>query len=161
MNDVNSRASTPPVTTHHASSAESFWVVGDRVSLRGQLAGTDLHAIDVEVPPGSGTPPHTHAYAEIFRVLRGTLRIWSLVDGVPQDVDAGPGDVITIPAHAPHGYRNAGTEAAVFMAIVDGQAIRFFRAMASSEPVIGPPGPDVVNRIMALTAAHGVEMLAA
>ncbi|HZW46249.1 MAG TPA: cupin domain-containing protein [Microvirga sp.] len=161
MNDITSGASASSVATHRASSAESFWVVGDRVSLRGQLAGTDLHVVDVEVPPGSGTPPHTHAYAEIFRVLQGTLRIWSLADGVPQEIDAGPGDVITIPAHAPHAYRNAGTTPAVFMAIVNGQAVRFFQAMASSEPVVGPPGPDVVGRIMALTAEHGVKMLAA
>lgn len=160
MNDINSGAQAPSVAIHPASSAESFWVVGDKVSLRGQLAGTDLHVIDVEVPPGSGTPPHTHAYAEIFRVLQGTLRIWSLADGAPQEVDAGPGDVITIPAHAPHAYRNVGTEPAVFMAIVDGQAIRFFQAMASSEPVVGPPGPNVISRIMTVTAEHGVKMLA-
>lgn len=159
MNNINNGAGAASVTTHWVSSAESFWVVGDKVSLRGQLAGTDLHVIDVEVPPGSGTPPHAHSYAEIFRVLQGTLRIWSLVNGTPQEVDAAPGDVITIPAQAPHAYRNAGTEPAIFTAIVDGQAIRFFRAMASSEPVVGPPTPDVIKRIMAVTAEHSVTML--
>lgn len=160
MSNISNGAGAASVTTHRVAGAESFWVVGDKVSLRGQLAGTDLHVIDVEVPPGSGTPPHTHTYAEIFRVLKGTLRIWSLVNGAPQEIDAAPGDVITIPADAPHAYRNAGAEPALFTAIVDGQAIRFFRAMASNEPVIGPPSPDVINRIMAVTAEHGVKMLA-
>ncbi|MER9879111.1 cupin domain-containing protein [Mesorhizobium sp. M0118] len=62
-------------TVHPADSVQGFWVMGDQVAVRAKLAGTALNVIDVTVPPGSGTPPHTHPSAEIFRILEGTLTI--------------------------------------------------------------------------------------
>ncbi len=142
-----------------ASASSSFWVLGDQLSIRGNVDGTPLNVVDVTVLPGSGTPPHSHASAEIFRILEGTIRIWSMVDGAPIETDATAGDVVTIAPHAPHGYRNATTEPAKLMAIVDDQMVAFFRDAASDQAPEGPPTPEVIGRIMALTARHGITML--
>ncbi|TCV72649.1 cupin domain-containing protein [Neorhizobium sp. S3-V5DH] len=146
---------------HPAASAGVFWVMGDQVMKRGKLEGTGFNVIDVLVPPGSGTPPHMHASPEIFRILEGTLTIWSMVEGGPAEVEAVAGDVVTIPAHAPHAYRNSSSEPAIMMAIVDDGMMGFFEAAASHEPPAGPPTPEVIERTMALTETHGIHILQA
>lgn len=148
-------------TIHPAISAPSFWVMGDQVSMRAKLGGTALNVIDVTVPPGSYTPPHTHPSAEIFRVLHGTLTIWTVIDGEPCEHEAGPGDVVTIPASAPHGYRNAGSGPVIFTAIVDDEMIAFFEEAASKNAPSGPPTDDMVDRITELTRRHGIRILQA
>ncbi|MBO9628954.1 MAG: cupin domain-containing protein [Shinella sp.] len=148
-------------TVHPLKEAESFWVMGDRVAKRGKLEGTAFNVIDVIVPPGSGTPPHTHASPEIFRILEGSVRIWSMVNGVDGETEAFPGDVVMIPAHAPHGYRNTGAAPALMMSIVDDRMMGFFEAAAASEAPSGPPTPEMIGRVMSLTATHGINILQA
>lgn len=146
---------------HPAASAPSFWVMGDQVTVRAKLHGTALNVIDVRVPPGSGVPPHTHASAEIFRVLEGTLTIWRMIDGVAGEHEARPGDVVTIPGNAPHGYRNIGSGSCVFTAIVDDEMVAFFEEAASRQAPSGPPTADVVRHIMELSGRHGIQILQA
>lgn len=148
-------------TVHPADSVQSFWVMGDQVAVRAKLAGTALNVIDVTVPPGSGTPPHTHPSAEIFRILEGTLTMWTVIDGVAQEYEVEPGDVVTIPGNAPHGYRNAGPVPAMFMAIVDDEMIAFFEEAASKDAPSGPPTADMINRVIELTGRHGIQILQA
>ncbi|WP_245525702.1 cupin domain-containing protein [Mesorhizobium sp. M00.F.Ca.ET.216.01.1.1] len=146
---------------HPAVSARGFWVMGDQVTVRAKLVGTALNVIDVTVPPGSGTPPHTHSSAEIFRILEGTLTIWTMIDGVAREYEAEPGDVVTIPGDAPHGYRNAGSVSATFMAIVDDDMIAFFEEAASKDAPSGPPTAEMVSRVIELTGRHGIQILQA
>lgn len=153
---MNSNASA---TVHTAAATNTFWVLGDQVSIRGNLEGTPLNIVDVMVPPGSGTPPHFHASAEIFRILEGSVRIWRMVDGKPDETDAKAGDVVTIAANAPHGYQNVSGAPARMMAIVDDQMLGFFLAAASTDAPSGPPTADAIGRIMSLTASHGISML--
>jgi quercetin dioxygenase-like cupin family protein len=145
---------------HPARETRSFWVMGDRVALRARLPGPNLWVVDVEVPPGSGVPPHSHASPEVFIVQDGVVRFWTNVGGVPQEVDAGPGDVLTVPAHAPHGYRNASGAAARFTGLVDDSMAAFFEAAARDvPPPPGPPPAEEIGRIMALAARSGITML--
>ncbi|MBW9053939.1 cupin domain-containing protein [Rhizobium mesosinicum] len=146
---------------HPLAAADTFWVMGDQVRKRGKLEGTAFNVIDVIVPSGSGTPPHTHASPEIFRILEGTVRIWSMAGGKPVETNAAAGDVVTIPAHAPHAYQNVGPVQAIMMAIVDDDMIAFFEAAASNEAPKGPPTPEAIGRIMSLTASHGIKILQA
>jgi len=152
----NSSAKVHPLAT-----ADTFWVMGDQVRKRGKLEGTAFNVIDVIIPSGSGTPPHTHASTEIFRILEGTVRIWSMIGGKPVETDAVAGDVVTIPAHAPHAYQNISPVPAVMMSIVDDDMIAFFEAAASNEAPKGPPTPEAIGRIMSLTATHGINILQA
>ena len=149
------------VELHAKEYANGFWVAGDRVTVRAKLDGTTLNVIDVMVPPGSGTPPHAHRSAEIFRVLEGSLTIWSMVGGVAREHAAGPGDVVTIPANVPHGYRNASAKPALFTAIVEDQMIAFFTEAAAKEAPSGPPTAEMISRLVELTERHQIQLLQA
>ena len=55
--------------------------------------------------PGYATPMHWHPYVECLFVLEGAMEAW--LEG--QDpVRLGPGDMIALPACAPHVFRTAG-----------------------------------------------------
>ena len=55
--------------------------------------------------PGYATPLHWHPYVECLFVLEGAMEAW--LEG--QDpVRLGPGDMIALPACAPHVFRTAG-----------------------------------------------------
>nr|CAD6418626.1 cupin domain-containing protein [Rhizobium sp. Q54] len=47
------------------------------------------------------------------------------------------------------------------MSVVDDRMMEFFEAAASHEPPAGPPTPEAVERIIALTANHGIQILQA
>ena len=63
-----------------ADQGETLCVLGDRVTLKGGLEQPDLVLAEVEVPPGAGTPLHSHASPEIFRVLAGALEFTTLAE---------------------------------------------------------------------------------
>ena len=59
--------------------------------------------------PGYETALHWHPYVEYLFVLDGVLEAW--IEGQEDDRDhLGPGDMIALPAHAPHVFRNPGPE---------------------------------------------------
>ena len=55
--------------------------------------------------PGYATPLHWHPYVECLFVLEGAMEAW--LEG-EASVRLGPGDMIVLPACAPHVFRNAG-----------------------------------------------------
>ena len=59
----------------------------------------------VEIAPGQASPRHTHPGEEIIYVLEGTLEYE--IDGKVSRVKAG--DVLFVPAGAPHLARNLGS----------------------------------------------------
>jgi quercetin dioxygenase-like cupin family protein len=64
--------------------------------------------IDMHVPPGGGPPPHRHDFEESFTVLEGEIE--AIFRGKHATVRAG--EVINIPANAPHQLQNKSTQAA-------------------------------------------------
>lgn len=154
---MNSNLSTE---VHEAGSGRTITVLGEEVRVRAKLAGTRLNIVDVTVPPGGGTPLHSHASTEIYRILSGRLKISFQRGESVNEVEAVPGDVVTMPPHAAHAYRNAGTEPAHFMAIVDDHMLAFFDEAAATLPApAGPPSPELIGRVMALTQAHGIAVM--
>jgi len=149
----------PSTEVHNSGSGRTIQVLGEQVQVRAKLPGTPLNVVDVTVPPGSGTPLHSHASTEIYRILSGRLKISSLRGDVVTEFDAGAGDVVTMPAHAAHAYRNDGTTPVHFMAIVDDQMLAFFDEAAAIAAPAGPPSPELIGRVVALTAVHGIAML--
>ncbi len=139
--------------------ADRFFVLGDTLALRGELADVPFVMVDVTIPPGSGVPPHMHPSPETFRVLSGCVTFWRIGSTGPEEIAAGPGDVVAVPSGEPHGYRNSGSEPAEVMVILDNRMISFFRSLASDAPLIGPPTPDVLARVGEATLAHSIEML--
>ena len=148
------------ITATHRDEADALWVVRDRVLFMGDLAGTDLSIIEIEVPPGSGTPPHTHNSPEIFRVLSGEIMFGLFGDGPPQQLRAEPGTVVTVPSNVGHNYTNLGTDAASMLVVVEKSMTKFFRDIGRSDtPPAGPPSEAEIAEVMAACARHGITIL--
>jgi quercetin dioxygenase-like cupin family protein len=58
--------------------------------------------IDMHVPPGGGPPPHRHDFEEMFTILEGEIEF--TFRGAKSVVRAG--ETVSIPANAPHAFRN-------------------------------------------------------
>jgi quercetin dioxygenase-like cupin family protein len=69
--------------------------------------------IDMFVPPGGGPPPHRHDFEESFTVLEGEIE--ATFRG--QKVSLRAGQVIQIPANAPHQFRNNSAQPARLLCI--------------------------------------------
>lgn len=59
----------------------------------------------VRTHPGEGPDPHWHPYTETWVVIGGEVS----VDADDDSLRAGPGAIITVPAHTVHRFRNVGT----------------------------------------------------
>ena len=71
-----------------------------RVRLRPAATGGALAVIETRHATHSGPPLHRHAEAEVFHVLEG--RHLFEIDG--QRIEAGPGDVVSVPGGAAHAF---------------------------------------------------------
>jgi uncharacterized cupin superfamily protein len=60
----------------------------------------------MHIPPGGGPPPHRHDFEETFILLEGELQ--ATFRGEKIIVKAG--DTITIPANAPHQFKNIASQ---------------------------------------------------
>ena len=148
------------VSITHAADAKALWVVRDRMRFMGDLAGTDLFVVEVDVPPGSGTPPHHHASPEIFRVLSGEITFGVFADGPPQQVRAGAGAVVTVPSDVGHNYVNLSGQPASMLVVADRRMKDFFLEIGrTDDPPAGPPTDAEIGAVMAACARHGVHML--
>lgn len=136
--------------------AETIYLLGDSVLLRGAIPGTDWHMVEITVPPSSGVPLHSHASAEIFRVLQGEVRFR---DDAGECV-AGPGDMFHVAPDAPHCYRNIRSAPAVMLAIMDVSVLRFFRAIGTTAPPTGEASDDI-ETLMRIAAEHGIRYIGA
>jgi len=90
-------------------------LVGDTYTIL--LTGRDTAGryclIDMHLPPGGGPPPHRHDFEESFTVLAGEIE--ATFRGVASTVRAG--QVINIPANAPHQFRNKSEQPARMLCI--------------------------------------------
>ena len=60
--------------------------------------------IFVDAPPGRGPGLHKHPYEEVFIVQegRGSFTVGD------EELEAGPGDILIVPAGEPHAFVNSG-----------------------------------------------------
>ncbi len=79
-------------------------LVGDTytILLTGKDTAGRYCVIDMHIPPGGGPPPHRHDFEESFTVLEGEIEATFRAEH--STVQAG--QVIHIPANAPHEFRN-------------------------------------------------------
>src|SRR3984885_4237110 len=100
------------LTLAHSDGANSppMGLVGDTYTIL--LTGKDTAGlyclIDMYIPPGGGPPPHRHDFEESFTVLEGEIE--ATFRGEHRTVRAG--QVINIPANAPHQFQNKSEQAA-------------------------------------------------
>lgn len=69
--------------------------------------------VDMHVPPGGGPPPHRHDFEESFTVLEGEIEAVFREERVTVHA----GEVINIPANAPHRFKNKSTQAARLLCV--------------------------------------------
>lgn len=144
----------------HRDDAETLWVLGDRVRFMGALEGTPWSVIEVEVPPGSGTPPHHHPSPEIFTVTDGIITFGQFTGGAPTFHPGAEGTVIHVPAHAPHNYQNRSSNPARMLVVVEHSLIDFFRDVGRVEaPPPGPPSEATLAAVLAACARHDIIMV--
>ncbi len=143
----------PDVITH--DTAEALWVVADRIRFLGGLPGTELDLIEVEVPPGSGTPPHAHASPELFHVLEGRLTIRSFAGPEPEAAEVGPGGTVRVAPWAPHNYANESRRPVRMLVLLDGTMTAFFRDIGTA----ARPEHPAAAAIAAAMARHGIRLV--
>lgn len=149
-----------PIRIVNPADADTLWVVRDRIRFIGEVPGTELAILEVEVPPGSGTPPHHHASPEIFRVLAGEISFARFAEGAPTWTVAGPGTVVTVPSGAPHGYRNDSAAPASLLVVVERPMVGFFRDLGRKElPPAGPPTDAEIAAVVAACNRHQITLL--
>jgi mannose-6-phosphate isomerase-like protein (cupin superfamily) len=79
---------------------------GGTVTFQGEPYGSAVSFFLVNNAPGEGPDLHRHPYGETWIVRSGKARITA--DG--EDLEVGPGDIITIGPETPHKFKNIGTE---------------------------------------------------
>src|SRR5277367_1287405 len=85
-------------------------LVGDTytITVTGEDTAGRFSVIDMHVPPGGGPPPHRHDFEETFIVLEGEVE--ATFRGEKSTIKAG--ETLTIPANAPHQFKNVSSQPA-------------------------------------------------
>jgi quercetin dioxygenase-like cupin family protein len=73
------------------------------------------------IPPGGGSPYHTHAGEEVFTVLEGRMSFWWERDGAEAEIVLGPKDLLFCPAHQRLRFTNSGVEPAWLHVVLGGK----------------------------------------
>src|SRR3954471_537146 len=91
-------------------------VVGNvyTVLVSGKQSAGGYALTDMFVPPGGGPPSHRHDFEEMFHVLEGTVEV--MFRGVKSTV--GVGETVSIPANAPHAFKNVSSKPARLLCTV-------------------------------------------
>jgi len=102
---------------------EIFSIIGNGVQedadMRPQIPAQDFHLAMIRAEPGKGAALHAHLTQEVFMPLTGRWAIfWGPEGG--KEVILEPYDVISVPVHVMRGFRNAGSETAMMLAVVGG-----------------------------------------
>ena len=92
-----------PVLPHLGVAGDTYTILVTGNDTAGRYCLIDMH-----VPPGGGPPPHRHDFEESFTVLEGEIE--ATFRGLKQTIRTG--QVINIPANAPHQFRNQSAQAA-------------------------------------------------
>ena len=117
------------------------------------------------VPPGGGPPPHRHDFEEMFHVLEGTVEV--TFRGATSIARAG--ETVSIPANAPHAFKNVSSVPARLLCTVSPAGEEeFFLAIGDRVPTRTGPVPTLTEaeqqaraeRAKALSAKYKNEIVA-
>ena len=153
------RPETDPALPHVA-------VVGDvyTILVSGRQSGGQYALIDMYVPPGGGPPPHRHDFEEMFHVLEGTVEV--MFRGVMSAARAG--ETVSIPANAPHAFKNVSSAPARLLCTVSPAGEdEFFLAIGDRVPTRTGPVPTLdeaarkarAEKAKALSAKYNNEII--
>ncbi len=100
-----------------------FSIIGGGVTedpeMNPPISAEEFHLAMIRAEPGKGAALHSHLTQEVFMPLSGR---WSIFWGPEGDkqVILEPYDVVSVPIHVMRGFRNAGDETAMMLAVVGG-----------------------------------------
>jgi quercetin dioxygenase-like cupin family protein len=142
-------------------------VVGNvyTVLVHGRQSAGRYGVIDMFVPPGGGPPPHRHDFEEMFHVLEGAVEV--MFRGVTTTARAG--ETISIPANAPHAFKNvSSTPARLLCTVSPAGEEEFFLEIGDRVPARTGPVPKLdeaaqkarAEKAKALSAKYKNEIMA-
>ena len=120
--------------------------------------------IDMLVPPGGGPPPHRHDFEEMFTILEGEIELTFRGN----QSTARAGQTISIPANAPHSFRNSGRTPARLLCMASPSGLeKFFAKVGDPVPSRTSPAPKLnepeqrarMEKAVALAAEFRTEIL--
>jgi quercetin dioxygenase-like cupin family protein len=115
-----------------------------------QQTNNNISIFEEVTAPGFGPPLHSHlAQLEIFHIIRGRHK-FRLGD---QEIEAGPGDCVFIPAGVPHTFKNIDSKDGLihFELLPSGSAETFFNRLVTDFATIDDMG--------AFFQEHGLALL--
>jgi mannose-6-phosphate isomerase-like protein (cupin superfamily) len=83
------------------------------------IPAQEFHLSIIKADPGKGAALHSHLTQEVFMPLTGRWAIYWGPEG-GKEIVLETFDVISVPTHVMRGFRNAGTEPALLLAVVGG-----------------------------------------
>jgi quercetin dioxygenase-like cupin family protein len=124
-------------------SAVHLSVVGNTYTIlvSGEDTAGRYALIDMYVPPGGGPPAHRHDFEESFTVLEGEIE--ATFRG--ENLSLRTGQVIQIPANAPHQFRNTTAQPARLLCLCSPAGLEgMFRELGVGVPTrtTVPPWPE-------------------
>ena len=119
---------------------------GPEVKASGRSTGGSLTLIEVAID--GGPPRHTHSREdESFYVLTGTLEV-----GCGDDrFRAGPGSLVFLPRHLPHGFRSVGGPATALLIVTPGGLEAYFAELSAALAANADP-----VQVRAIQRAYGI-----
>jgi quercetin dioxygenase-like cupin family protein len=132
-------------------------VVGDTYTIlvTGEDTAGRYTLIDMHVPPGGGPPPHRHDFEEMFSILDGEIELTFR----GETMVATAGATVSIPANAPHVFRNASDRAARLLCLCSPSGQEdFFRAVGVpvGHRTEAPPALDDAGRAAFIAKAQAL-----
>jgi mannose-6-phosphate isomerase-like protein (cupin superfamily) len=154
---------TAPVRPYVLGPADgqAWWFLGNLVTVKAAGAQTRgrLTVVEFLNPPGFAPPLHRHLEEdEMFYLLSGTARIHCGTD----DLTAGPGDFVLLPAGLPHTFTVGPDEPLHCLQITTPSGFEHFAAEVS-EPArqrcLPEPAPIDPAALGHAAARHSIEIL--
>jgi quercetin dioxygenase-like cupin family protein len=141
---------------------QALWFLDFLVTFKADSRLTDggFALIDHRAAKGAASPLHVHRReAESFYILQGDLTIWA----GGELIEAPAGSFVYGPANVPHTFTVKSDEAHFLLLTQPAGFEAFMRAFgqeATSRTLPPPPsGPPDIERLAALAAEHGIEIL--
>ena len=133
----------------------AYRVLGSTMTVKANIdeTGGVYEVVVAESPRGADIVTHRHPWAESYYMLEGAID----VQVGARRHHVGPGDFVTIPARAVHGF-TVVTDVARFLHVsIGGGATALFRDLNDHLPE--PVQPDDVPVLLEVAARHDIELV--
>lgn len=140
---------------------QALWFLGNLVTVKAGGTATQgrLTVVEFVNPAGFAPPLHRHRDEdELFYVLSGTASF--RCDG--EELRAGPGDFVVLPAGLPHTFIVGPKEPLRVLQITTPAGFESFAAEAgepAQQPRLPDPGPVDAGALASIGARYGIEIL--